>query len=144
MVNFYPAYIDEAANAEIRAYFGEWAETLRSMREGEDDPTAQRRARAEFFREHPVPQASLEVLLDHFDHAIRVAGPDHVGLGADWDGVPSMPRGLEHVSDLPALSAGLLARGHAPETLRKVLGENILRVMSAVEEVAASGRNPDS
>jgi membrane dipeptidase len=78
------------------------------------------------------------VLLDHFDHAIRVAGADHVGVGADWDGVASMPRGLEDVSRLPALTEGLLARGHGPVVVRKVLGENVLRVMAEVEAVAAT------
>ncbi len=49
-----------------------------------------RRARLrEHFAKYPVPQASMDVLLDHFDHAIEIAGPDHVGIGADWDGVPS-------------------------------------------------------
>ena len=68
---------------------------------------------------------------------IRVAGPDHVGIGADWDGVASMPAGMDDVSKLPALTKGLLERGHAPEVVRKVLGENLLRVMEAVEQRAA-------
>jgi membrane dipeptidase len=84
-----------------------------------------------------LPASELSVLLDHFDHALEVAGPDHVGLGADWDGVPSMPHGMEDVSHLPALTRGLLERGHSPEVVRKVLGENLLRVMDAVQ--AASG-----
>jgi membrane dipeptidase len=88
------------------------------------------------FADDPVPQTSMEVLLDHFDHAIETAGPDHVGIGADWDGVASMPIGMEDVSKLPALTAGLLARGHSAETVRKVLGENLLRVLETAEEVA--------
>ena len=94
----------------------------------------------EHFQAHPLPQSSLKVLLDHFDHALAVAGPDHVGVGADWDGVPSMPVGMEDVTDLPALTEGLLARGHSPETIRKVLGENLLRVMAEVEIVGAGLR----
>ena len=77
------------------------------------------------------------MLLDHFDHAIRVAGADHVGVGADWDGVVSMPQGLDDVSRLPALTRGLLSRGHAPVVVRKVLGENLLRVMAEVEAGSA-------
>ena len=86
------------------------------------------------------------MLLDHFDHAIEVAGPDHVGIGGDWDGVPSLPVGMEEISKLPSLTEGLLARGHSPETVRKVLGENVLRVLEEAERVAsesaanASGR----
>ena len=85
-----------------------------------------------------IPRTSLSVLLDHFDHAIQVAGPDHVGLGADWDGVASMPEGMEDVSRLPNLTRGLLERGHSEATVRKVLGENLLRVMEEVEGVAGS------
>ena len=83
-----------------------------------------------------MPRVALSVLLDHFDHAVRIAGPDHVGLGADWDGVGSMPEGMDDVSRLPALTSGLLERGHSPETVRKILGENLLRVMEEVERTA--------
>ena len=75
------------------------------------DFTALGRARRAHFAAHPVPQTSLDVLLDHFDHALRVAGADHVGIGADWDGVPSMPRDLEDVSQLPRLTAGTAGSG---------------------------------
>jgi len=139
MINFYPAYIDEQANRETRAYFEKWGPTFEAMRKQHpDDPAAQYAARRAHFSEHPVPQTSLEVLLDHFDHAIRVAGVDHVGIGADWDGVPSMPRAMDDVSELPRLTRGLLARGHSEETVRKVLGENLLRVMEVVEAVSAA------
>ena len=83
-----------------------------------------------------MPQTSLGVLLDHFDHAVRIAGPDHVGLGADWDGVGSMPEGMPDVSQLPSLTRALLERGHSPETVEKILGGNLLRVMEQVEQVA--------
>ncbi len=137
MINFYPSYIDAAANAATKAYFAEHGAELQKLREAlEADPPALRAARQEFFNARPVPQSSLGALLDHFDHAIAVAGPDHVGLGADWDGVPSMPEGMEEVSALPLLTRGLLERGHSSDTVRKVLGENLLRVMGSVEEVA--------
>ena len=94
------------------------------------------RSSGEHFANHPVPQTSIDVLLDHFDHAIEVAGADHVGVGADWDGVASMPIGMEDVSRLPALTTGLLARGHSADTVRKVLGENVLRVLEQAEGIA--------
>jgi membrane dipeptidase len=59
-----------------------------------------------------------------------------VGIGADWDGVVSLPEGMEDVSQLPVLTRGLLTRGHAPDVVRRVLGENLLRVMAEVEAVA--------
>jgi membrane dipeptidase len=137
LINFYPAYIDEQANADSQKYFARWKSVFEKIREQHpDDRIAQARARREHFTEYPVPQTSLDVLLDHFDHAIAVAGPDHVGIGADWDGVPSMPRGMEDITKLPNLTLGLLERGHSEETVVKVLGENLLRAMAAVEVAA--------
>ena len=139
MINFYPAYIDEATSRATSAWFAQHGPTLMEWREAfADDPQRLAAERAAFFAVNPVPVCDLEVLLDHFDHAIEVAGPDHVGLGADWDGVVSMPMGMEDVAKLPDLTAGLLARGHSPETVRKVLGENVLRVLEEAERVAAA------
>ena len=91
-----------------------------------------------------MPRASLEKLLEHFDHAIAVAGPDHVGIGADWDGVPSMPEDMGDVAALPNLTRGLLERGHGEETVRKILGENLLRVMAEAEAVGEAIRSRGS
>jgi membrane dipeptidase len=146
MINFYPVYLDPARTAAaardawsvLRPRF-EWL-----RRRYPDDPIAVRRAIRPLLREHPFPTTPLGVVLDHFDHALRVAGPDHVGIGADWDGVFSMPDGMRDVSQLPALTAGLLKRGHPPETVLKVLGGNLLRVMREVERTAerSSRREP--
>lgn len=144
MINFYPVYIDEAARDAARAYFESHGATIGDLYTNKDVGPEVRRARLrEHFARYPVPQASLDVLLDHFDHAIEVAGPDHVGIGADWDGVPSMPVGMEDVAKLPSLTEGLLARGHSAETLRKVLGENVLRALGAAENVARTMRGED-
>ncbi len=142
MINFYPVYIDERARDEARVYFEEHAATLEKFAsEADDDPVARRALYREHFAQHPVPQTSLAVLLDHFDHAIRIAGPDHVGIGADWDGVASMPVGMEEISKLPALTEGLLLRGHSEETVRKILGENLLRVLEDAEDTAREMRD---
>ena len=137
MINFYPAYIDESARDATRAYFAEHGARLEELRQTAAEDAAERgRLFKMHFATYPVPQTSLSVLLDHFDHAIRVAGPDHVGIGADWDGVASMPVGMEEISKLPALTEGLIARGHPVSTIRKVLGENLLRVLGEAERVA--------
>ena len=86
--------------------------------------------------------ADLDAYLDHLDHAIRVAGPDHVGLGSDFDGVPRLPAGLEDVTRLPHVTYGLLRRGHGEATVRKVLGGNALRVLREAEAVAEDARRP--
>jgi membrane dipeptidase len=144
-INFFPGYIDADAAARIAAHRERLAPELEALRERhEGDPAALRRAREALYAANPWPTAPLSALLDHFDHAIRVAGPDHVGIGGDWDGVPSMPEGMDDVSFLPALTRGLLARGHSPETVRKVLGENLLRVLEAAERVAADLARPPS
>ena len=71
-------------------------------------------------------------------HIRKVAGIDHVGLGGDYDGITSVPEGLEDVSKYPALTAELLRRGYSNEDVKKVLGLNVLRVMKAAEGVAAT------
>jgi len=137
MINFYPVYIDEQAAQKARLYFAEHGKVLASIFKDQDiDSESRRRLLSAHFETHPVPQTSLDVLLDHFDHAIQVAGPDHVGIGADWDGVASMPIGMEEISDLPRLTAGLFARGHSADTIRKVLGENLLRVLAQAEDIS--------
>jgi membrane dipeptidase len=82
----------------------------------------------------PYPFASLDDVLDHFDHVIALVGIDHVGIGSDYDGVgDSLPTGLKDVSAYPNLIEGLLQRGYSEEDVRKILGENLLRVWGEVE-----------
>jgi len=94
-----------------------------------------------------APTATLDMLMEHFDHAIKVAGVDHVGIGSDFDGVDGMlPPGMEDVSKLPTITYELLKRGYSAADVKKVLGENLLRVMAENERVAkklqASGKTP--
>ena len=85
----------------------------------------------------PYPYASLDDVLDHFDHVVALAGVDHVGVGSDYDGVgDSLPTGLKDVSAYPNLIEGLLQRGYSEEDIRKILGENLLRVWAEVESRA--------
>ena len=73
---------------------------------------------------------------DHIDHIRKVAGIDHIGLGGDFDGITAVPLGMEDVSTYPALTAELLRRGYKDDDMRKILGQNILRVMRTVEGVS--------
>jgi membrane dipeptidase len=80
-----------------------------------------------------APPVTLDMLLDHVDHIVKVAGIDHVGLGSDFDGFGGPPPvGLEDVSCLPNLTAALLERGYEPDAVRKILGGNWLRVLRQV------------
>lgn len=79
---------------------------------------------------------------DHIDHVVKVAGVDHVGLGSDWDGFVSMPKGLRDASQLPHLTALLMQRGYSTEDIHKILGGNMLRVMREVEARAKELSQP--
>ncbi len=74
----------------------------------------------------------LETLVRHIEHAWRVAGVDHVALGSDWDGLICPPRDMPTCLELPRLFAALHERGHPEAVLRKLFGENFLRVLGAV------------
>lgn len=86
---------------------------------------------AAVFLKRPYEDADIEYVLHHIDYLVQLAGPDHVMIGSDFDGA-EMPRGLEDVTHYPALTAGMLDRGHDEATIRKVLGLNFLRVFEQV------------
>ena len=94
----------------------------------------------EFVRAGKLPKVSYEKIVDHIDHAVKIAGADHVGLGSDFDGAV-MPIGMEDASMLPKITESLLRRGYTESDIRKILGENTLRVMAEVERVSREMRN---
>jgi membrane dipeptidase len=85
----------------------------------------------------PRPKASWERIIDHIDHVVKLAGIDHVGLGSDFDG-GNMPEGMEDVTQLPKITEALLRRGYGDAAIKKILGENTLRVMEQVERTASN------
>ena len=128
-VNFGPAFLDQDFSAGEQAAFG------RARALGLPAKELWRSVREEAARLPPVP---LSRLVDHIEHVARVAGIDHVCLGSDFDGIPATPAGLEDASKLPALTAELRRRGHAPADVEKILGGNVLRVLAANEPPALS------
>lgn len=82
-----------------------------------------------------LPSGTLEDILDHIDHVVQIAGVDHVGLGSDFDGVSSLPEGMEDVTRLPWITYGLLKRGYSEVDIRKILGGNTLRVLVEAERI---------
>jgi membrane dipeptidase len=90
---------------------------------------------------HPEPQVTIATVADHIEHAAKVAGHDHVGIGSDFDGIPTTVAGLDGVEDYPALFAELIRRGWSDANLARLAGGNILRVMRRAEAVAASMKN---
>jgi membrane dipeptidase len=142
MVNFFPGYVSAARNqwdadraAEI-ARFG--SPPYGGLYIGQ--PERAKAALARWESEHPRPDTTLEQVADHIDHVRQVAGVDHVGLGSDFDGIPDAPRGLEGVDRYPALLIELMRRGWTDGDVAKIAGENVLRVMSDAERVAATLR----
>ncbi len=102
------------------------------------DPKTVETAMDSWYAAHPVPAVTLDDVADHLDHIVEVAGIEHVGIGSDFDGIRSVPEGLEDVSGYPALLAKLLERGWSREDIARLAGLNLLRVMRQAEEVAAS------
>jgi len=82
-----------------------------------------------------LPHVSWERIIDHIDHAVKLVGADHVGLGSDFDGA-SMPEGMEDCSKLTKITDALLRKGYSESDVKKILGENTLRVMEQVERVS--------
>jgi len=140
MVNFYAAFLDENYRQAVL--------TIRAERSAEHNALAAEYAA----RNEPIPfhianridrdfaarlhRPPFESLIAQFDHIIRVAGIDHVGIGTDFDGISALPEGIDSAADLPKITAALLARGHSAEDLHKVLGGNLMRVFAEVQRGA--------
>ena len=137
MVNFYPGFLDrkviEASNAR-EALLKPQIDALREQYKA--DPKKLEEETEKLHAMHPLPTTPLSVLIDHFDHIARVAGIDHVGIGSDFDGVPSLPVGMEDIAQLPKITYELLRRGYSEKDVRKILGENFLRAFGRAEQVA--------
>ncbi|HEY0153869.1 MAG TPA: dipeptidase [Longimicrobium sp.] len=134
MVNFYSGFVDPAAAAAMRNMF----EVQRRFRaQFPNDAQAAQRAYRDWQRQNPVPRGTIATIADHIDHIVKVAGIDHVGIGSDYDGVTSLPVGLDDVSRFPYLTVELLRRGYSDADVAKVIGGNLLRVMRTAEATAA-------
>jgi membrane dipeptidase len=144
MVNFATAYISEERRQWEAARVAEQSRYNSPPFGGLyiGDPERAKAALAAWEKQHPRPAATLAQVADHIEHIRKVAGADHVGLGSDFDGIPDAPVGLEGVDKYPALLAELMRRGWTDADIAKLAGENVLRVMAAVETVSARLRSP--
>lgn len=108
-------------------------------------PEERRLAMRQMFRDAgPRVRATLADVVAHIDHVVKIAGIDAVGIGSDYDGVGCVPEGLDDVSKYPALTRALLEKGYSAADIRKIYGENFLRVMRAAERVAMEMRKAGS
>jgi len=134
MVNFYPSFVSEA----VRAYGDSVTARSRALRAAGVDSAAI--ADSVKGWDARAPKATLSQVADHIAHVRDVAGVDHVGVGSDFDGITTVPVGLEDVSKFPDLLAELLRRGWSEQDVRKVAGLNVLRVLRAAERVSTEMR----
>jgi membrane dipeptidase len=143
MVNFYSAFIDEnyrklssdpekikQRDAEVEAFKKAHAHPDGSPVTYDEYAPLEKKWAAQF------PRPPLKSLIDHIDHIAKVAGIDHVGLGSDFDGVTSLPEGIDSAADLPKITQALQQRGYTREQILKILGGNFMRVMREVEATA--------
>lgn len=137
MINFYPNFIDQKAIDATTARNERLKPQLDQLREQyKTDARRLEEETTKLYAANPIPETPLSVLIDHFDHVAKVAGIDHVGLGSDFDGVPSLPQGMKDIAQLPNITYELLKRGYSEADIKKILGENFMRAFAQVEQVA--------
>jgi len=141
-VNFGPEFLD----ANYRTAFEAAQKTMGPrigalLAEHASDPGAAQTAMWKEFRSMAasLPPVPASLVIDHIEHIAHVAGVDHVCIGSDFDGIPVAPGGLDDVSKLPFITRELLRRGFDAPAIRKILGENVLRVLEANEHRAPDG-----
>jgi membrane dipeptidase len=141
-VNFYSVFVDEKTVAPQSAERDKkiYKEQDAINQKYKDDPERRGEESDKLEAANPLPPLPISKLIDHIDHIVKVAGIDHVGIGADFDGANDMPEGAQDVSMLPNITYELLKRGYSERDIRKVLGENLLRVMAEAERVARASR----
>src|SRR5690349_16642101 len=137
-VNFYSVFVDEKTVAPQSA---ERDKKIKAQQDAinekyKDDPERRGEESDKLEAANPLPPLPISKLIDHIDHIVKVAGIDHVGIGADFDGANDMPEGARDVSMLPNITYELLKRGYSEKDIRKILGENLLRVFGEVEKVS--------
>lgn len=137
-VNFYTPFVDTKT---VSPQSAERAARLKAQQDAinekyKTDPERRAEESDKLEAANPLPALPISKLIDHIDHIVKVAGIDHVGIGADFDGANDMPEGAQDVSMLPNITYELLKRGYSERDIRKILGENFLRAFAEAERVA--------
>ncbi len=134
-INFYVGFLDQRYNEAYDQVTKKLEPELTALKakypERNDAYNNERHALYRKYRQD-IPKITIDRLIDHIDHAVKIAGIDHVGLGSDFDGVSALPIGLEDVSKLPNITQKLVERGYTEEQIKKILGGNFLRVFRQV------------
>lgn len=137
-INFGSTFVSQASIESNTAYKDALAAYL-AANQFEEDGEEAKSFKQDYDKKYPFVFADLNMVLDHFDHVVNIAGIDHVGIGSDYDGVgDSLPNGLKDVSAYPNLIEGLLNRGYTESDIAKILAGNLLRVWRQVEDYATN------
>jgi membrane dipeptidase len=137
MVNFYPVFLSDAEWEASKARDARLKDAVAAIKA--KDPSEGEVYREEMTKlmdANPLPKVPWTLIVDHLDHMVKMAGIDHVGIGSDFDGIGSTPEGMEDVSKLPKIREELKRRGYSETDIRKILGENFLRVFAESERVS--------
>jgi len=134
-INFAPWFIDSSFGGKEELLQKKYAARIDSFRKSfHGDDFLEEAGIAEMLKdEYKAIRPPLSLLIDHFDYVIKKIGVDHVGIGSDFDGITNPPLDMDDVTFLPNITRELLNRGYSESDVRKVLGENFLRVLKAVE-----------
>ena len=132
MVTFVPGFISPKVNDWNRQQTAE-QDRLKAIN---PDPAAVKAGVDKWTAANPAPAATIAEVADHVDHIRKVAGIDHIGIGSDFDGITQTVKDLDDVSKYPLLTAELLKRGYADGDIRKILGENVMRVLREAEKAS--------
>jgi len=132
MVTFVPGFISPKVNDWNRRQTAE-QDRLKAIN---PDAAAVKAGVDKWTAANPAPAATIAEVADHIDHIRKVAGIDHIGIGSDFDGITQTVKDLDDVSKYPLLTAELLKRGYADGDIRKILGENVMRVLREAEKAS--------
>lgn len=136
-IPFGNAFVNPLAAADVQAYFiaaAEFNKHNKALQAAGKPIESEKEFEDAWDAAHPSPPTRIEAVLDQVDHAVKLVGVDHVGIGSDFDGVSgNLPDTLHTVADFPNFVAGLQARGYDEADIRKILGGNLLRVWTAIE-----------
>ena len=134
-INFYSEFVDQhfrdAMLARKKDLLAQFNDNARNKTSDPDEASRKSWYELKHYTDG-VPRPPFSTLIDQIDHAVKVAGVDHVGLGSDFDGAPSTPEGVDSMLDIIKIAQALKDRGYSDEDIKKILGGNFLRVLREV------------
>ena len=137
MVNFYPIFLSQLVRDAAKRRDERLKPQIAELKA--QDPSegeAFEKGMEDLYKANPLPKIPYTVIVDHIDHIVKVAGVESVGLGSDFDGISDVPSGMEHIAKIPAIRTELKRRGYSDSDIRKIMGENFMRIFGEVERVA--------